>query len=139
MRSALLAVFFAVLMLTGGMIAQNDAAKSAAQKSGLEWLGVIDSGKYAESYDTAAAMFKAAITKQDWSRAVGAARGPLGAVGKRTPASATYTTTLPGAPDGDYVVLVLNTSFENKKEAVETLTMALDKDGKWRAAGYFIK
>lgn len=48
-------------------------------------------------------------------------------------------TSLPGAPDGKYVVIQYDTSFENKKAAVETVTPMLDKDGKWRVSGYYIK
>jgi ribosomal protein S17E len=32
-----------------------------------------------------------------------------------------------------------DTSFENKKSAVETVTFMQEKDGKWKAAGYYIK
>jgi predicted SnoaL-like aldol condensation-catalyzing enzyme len=53
--------------------------------------------------------------------------------------SATYTTSLPGAPDGQYVVIQFNTSFENKKSRVETVTPRMDSDGKWRVSGYYIK
>jgi hypothetical protein len=53
--------------------------------------------------------------------------------------SAKYTTTLPGAPDGEYVVIQFDSSFEHKQSAVETITPMLDKDGKWRVSGYFIK
>jgi hypothetical protein len=41
--------------------------------------------------------------------------------------SAEYKTSLPGAPDGEYVVLIFNTVFENKKAAVETVTMTPEK------------
>lgn len=51
----------------------------------------------------------------------------------------TYSTTLPGAPDGEYVVILYDTSFENKKSAVETVTQMIDKDGNWHVAGYYIK
>lgn len=30
-------------------------------------------------------------------------------------------------------------SFRNKKAAIETVTPALDEDGRWRVSGYFIK
>jgi hypothetical protein len=50
-----------------------------------------------------------------------------------------YTTSLPGAPDGKYVVIQYETSFEHKKSAIETVTPMLDKDGKWRVSGYYIK
>jgi hypothetical protein len=66
-------------------------------------------------------------------------REPLGTVKSRKLQSAKYSTTLPGAPDGEYVVLKYDTSFEKKDSAVETITMALDKDGKWRVVGYYIR
>jgi hypothetical protein len=36
-------------------------------------------------------------------------------------------------------VIQFDTSFKNKKSAIETVTAMLDKDGKWRVSGYFIK
>ena len=50
-----------------------------------------------------------------------------------------YTESLPGAPDGKYVVVEFTTSFEQKKSGAETAIMSLEKDGAWRAVGYFIK
>jgi len=32
-----------------------------------------------------------------------------------------------------------DTSFANKKAAIETVTPMLDTDGTWRVAGYYIK
>jgi Protein of unknown function (DUF4019) len=37
------------------------------------------------------------------------------------------------------VIAQYDTSFEKKESAVETVTMMKDKDGSWRAAGYFIR
>jgi len=42
-------------------------------------------------------------------------------------------------PDGEYVVIQYDSSFEHKQSAVETVTPMLDKDGKWRVSGYYIK
>jgi hypothetical protein len=50
-----------------------------------------------------------------------------------------YTKTLPGAPDGEYVVIQYKTTFENKKSAIETVIPMLEKDGRWRVSGYYIK
>lgn len=110
-----------------------------AQKSAEVWLALADVGKYAETWDEAAAYFKNAVTKERWVNAMKSVRAPLGAVRVRKLRSATYTKTLPGAPDGEYVVIKYDTSFENKESAVETITPMLDKDGKWRVSGYFIK
>jgi hypothetical protein len=43
------------------------------------------------------------------------------------------------APDGEYVVIQFEASFENKKSAIETVTPMLDKDGNWRVSGYYVK
>jgi hypothetical protein len=53
--------------------------------------------------------------------------------------SARYATSLPGAPDGEYVVIRYETEFTNGKEAVETVTPCLEKDGSWKVSGYYIK
>jgi hypothetical protein len=135
----ILSAILVVLMSASVALAQNAAAKQEAQKAGLQWLGTIDDGKYAASYDAAATMFKAAVTQKQWVHSLDGVRASLGNVSSRQLASATYATSLPGAPDGQYVVMQFKSSFQNKKEAVETLTMALDKDGQWRATGYFIK
>ena len=63
----------------------------------------------------------------------------LGKVHSRTLKTATYTKSLPGAPDGEYVVIQYESSFEHKQSAIETVTPMLDTDGKWRVSGYFIK
>jgi hypothetical protein len=49
------------------------------------------------------------------------------------------TTSLPGAPDGDYVVIRFATSFEKKKSAIETVTPMRERNGTWRVSGYYIK
>jgi hypothetical protein len=110
-----------------------------AQTSAESWLALTDSGKYAQSWDEAAQFFKAAVTKDKWQDALHQVRDPLGKLVSRKLASASYTKSLPGAPDGEYVVIKYDTSFENKQTATETIVPMLDKDGKWRVSGYFIK
>ena len=103
------------------------------------WLSLTDTGQYASSWESASALFKAAVSKEDWVRSVSAVRSPIGALGSREMATAKFSTSLPGAPDGEYVVFQFNASFENKATAVETVTAMKDADGTWRVAGYFIK
>ncbi len=138
--SAFLVVLFACFAWTPTVTSQSSAKpEDLAQTSAQAWLTLTDSGKYAESWQEAAAYFKSSITQSQWISALTAVRTPLGKVFSRKLKSATYTKTLPGAPDGEYVVIQYDTSFENKKEAVETVTPMLDKDGKWRVSGYYIK
>jgi hypothetical protein len=113
--------------------------ETEAQKVAEKWLGLIDAGKYAEGWKAAAGYFQAAVTEQKCVEAITGARQPLGDLISRKLKSAKYTKALPGAPDGEYVVLQFDTSFTHKKEAVETITPMLDKDGKWKVSGYYIK
>lgn len=136
----LLAVFLALTAWPQTATSQaTQRPEELAQKSAEAWLALTDGGKYSESWDEAAQYFKNAVTKERWLEAMRTTRAPLGNVQTRKLQSATYTRTLPGAPDGEYVVIKYDTSFERKKSAVETITPMLDKDGKWRVSGYFIK
>lgn len=103
------------------------------------WLGLIDGQRYAESWQAAAAFFRNAVPAQTWAEAVRVARIPLGPLKARTVKSATQANTLPGAPDGEYVVFQFNTSFEQKASAIETVTAIHESDGKWRVVGYFVR
>ena len=103
------------------------------------WLALTDGAKDAESWDSAASVFKAATTKADWEKTLKSVRSPLGALKSRKLKSATFTRTLPGAPDGEYVVIQFDAQCENKAAAVETVTPMHEKDGSWRVSGYFMR
>jgi hypothetical protein len=114
-------------------------AKAAAQKSAEQWLALVDAGSYAESWKTAAGLFQAAVPQDQWGHTIAAVREPLGDLVSRQLKSAQYTKSLPDAPAGNFVVLQFDTSFANKKEAVETVTPRLEADGTWKVSGYYIK
>jgi hypothetical protein len=120
------------------LAAEADKVKLALS-SAETWLSLVDEGKYAESWNEAAGYFKGAVKQEQWQEMLKAARKPLGKVISREVKSKSYRTSLPGAPDGEYVGIQFDTSFENKKSAIETVTPMKDKDGKWRVSGYFIK
>jgi hypothetical protein len=74
-----------------------------------------------------------------WADAVGAVRAPLGNLRSRRVKSAESRTSLPGAPDGKYVIIQYETSFENKQAVLETVTPMREADGSWKVTGYFIR
>ncbi len=104
----------------------------------MKWLAFVDATQYESSWKEAAALFKTQISSSDWANTVAAVRTPLGGVVSRDLNSSTYAISLPSAPDGEYVVILFQTKFENKAEAVETVTAMLS-EGQWRIAGYFIR
>ena len=132
-------VFALAACLGSGPAHAQEPVTKAAQTSVETWLSLIDNQNYQASWDTAATLFRNAITQEKWQSAAQTARAPLGRLKSRTLKSATSTTTLPGAPDGEYVVFQFNASFDQKAAAVETVTAIREKDGTWHVGGYFIK
>jgi hypothetical protein len=136
--NATLKVFVVVLLLTGSARAQEADAVAQAGQAAKSWLDIVDQEKYGQSWDEAAALFKGAVTREFWEKAVRSARAPLGALKSRTVKTATFTRNLPGAPAGEYVVVQFDTQFANRS-AVETVTPMREKDGSWKVSGYFVK
>ncbi len=104
-----------------------------------EFLLLIDTSQYAQSWDIASSFFKSQVTKETWVKQISSLRPAFGKVTNRQIQNADYLTELPGAPDGQYIVIQYDSSFENKRKAVETITPMLDEDGKWRVSGYYIQ
>lgn len=135
-----------VMILTMGMLlcfwqrakSQPEASKAAVEAAEV-WLELVDTEKYGESWHEAASYFQGAVSTEQWLSSMEAVRKPLGQTVSRSLKSKHYHTSLPGAPDGEYVVIQFNTSFEHKRSAVETVTPMKEQDGKWRVSGYYIK
>jgi hypothetical protein len=109
------------------------AAISAAE----EWLELLDSGSYKQCYEISAELLKNAVTKESLSQSLATAVEPLGKLSKRTLIASEYFKVLPGAPEGEYVVLQFSSHSENSKNVVETITPMLD-EGVWKVSGYYI-
>jgi len=133
-----IAVIFC-LALNLGVVFADSAAEKATVAAAQSWLGEIDSGNYATSWKQASSYFQGAVTEKNWTDALNGTRKPLGKLLSRKIVKTQSATSLPGAPDGNYLVMQFDTSFANKKSAVETVTFMREKDGSWRAAGYYIK
>ncbi len=132
----LVPIFFALLL--GTAIVAAESREQAADRSAGKCLALDDGSQYQQSWQQAANQFKQKLSADDWQRAIVAARQPLGAMRSRKLLSATYFGSLPGAPDGDYVVLQYQTEFEHKQRAIETVTPMLD-NGSWRVSGYYVR
>ena len=112
--------------------------ETTAQKSAEKWLYLIDRSQYSESWSQTAPYFQNNVTQEEWQRTLRGVRQPLGEVLSREVASMQYTTSLPGSPDGEYVVIQYRTSFSNRQSAIETVTPMLDASDRWKVAGYYI-
>ena len=136
-RISFLVVVGLILVAVTGMASESEKKKIAVTVA-EKWLGLVDEGKYVESWKKAAEYFRNAVKQEQWEESMLAVRKPLGKLVSRKVKSTSYKTSLPGAPDGEYVVIQFETSFTNKKKTIETVTPMMDKDGKWQVSGYFI-
>jgi Protein of unknown function (DUF4019) len=103
---------------------KNDAEKTAVE-SATRWLALQDDGNLAASWEESAQHLKSSVSKAQWTRML-RARVALGSLKSRKILSATYTkATLPGAPEGQFVVIYYESSFEHKTSAVEMVTPML--------------
>ena len=131
----LLGLIFVALWTSACSKDKTTIAEGAARN----WLKMVDSGNYAQSWDDTGSVLKANVAREQWQELLARNRAPLGPVISRKLKSAEYTTQLPGAPDGQYVVLQYESGFEHKNSAIETVTPTLDKDGTWRVCLYTVK
>lgn len=109
-----------------------------ATDSARQWVTLIDQRQYAESWEKASELFKESISRAEWVKSLEMVRAPLGDVVSRQVRNTARTTSLPGAPEGDYVIVEFDTSFQNKEGAIETVTMSR-RDNKWMVGGYYIR
>ena len=56
------------------------AAEVAAESAAQAWLRLLDTGDYAQSWDTAALYFRHSVEQSQWLSRASAVRGPLGGV-----------------------------------------------------------
>ena len=119
--------------------AQDSEKVVSAQSAAKSWLALTDAAEYSRSWEQAAVLFQTTVSKSNWQNAIQSARSPLGSLKSRTVKSATFTKSLPGVPDGEYVVIQYDSQFEHKPNAIETVTTMREKDGSWKVSGYFIK
>lgn len=132
----------AITALPGGVVAPAAAPMAAAAEApnpavvdaARRFLALIDQGKWEESYRATGATFQHLNTLQAWTSASEQARAPLGAVLSRTFLS---QENLPAPPAG-YEVVKFRTSFANKPDAIETVTLD-GQSGDWYVVGVIIE
>ncbi len=140
-RSIIIGCALCVLMVALGSCSNNSHKELTEEgvMSAESWLQMVDAGQYEESWDESSEVFKSAVSRAGWGQSLNSVRMPLGDLVSREVKSAQYATSLPGAPDGEYVVVQFTTVFSHKKSAIETVTPMKDPDGVWRISGYYIR
>lgn len=110
------------------------AADSAAVQSARAWLALVDAGDWAGSWNATSQAFRSLNTVEIWTKVSESGRAPLGAVVSRQLIS---EDDVPAPPAG-YQVVKFKTSYANKPDATEIVSLSWE-DGSWRVAGCYIE
>lgn len=113
--------------------AAESVSQSEAVRATRQWLALIDADDWAASYAATGRQFQDLNTLEVWTSVSEKARADLGERLSRTLIEEEW---LPAPPHGLHMVK-FRTSFANRPEAVETLSLA-QEDGAWKVVGYVI-
>ncbi|UZK68381.1 DUF4019 domain-containing protein [Sphingomonas sp. S1-29] len=115
-----------------------NAVQSPATVAAGAWVLLLDDQRWDESWNAAGALFKSQMPKARWASTIQPVRQPFGPMSSRTLQSATKASSLPGAPAGEYEIVVFKTDFAQKPGAIETVVLAREGDD-WKVNGYFMR
>lgn len=134
-KRAVLFAFF--LAFTLGVSANPDSF-SDARSASTGFLAMVDGLKYQESWSEASSLLQGAVIEADWVKHLDGIRSPLGNVESRKLEASEFQESLEGLPDGEYVIFVFESSYENRKYVVsEIVALAKEADSSWRVVGYY--
>jgi len=119
----------------GNLMGDESLSASAAA---LAWLGLVDSGRYHDSWQQMSAFARGAISADDFVQKLSDARGPLGQATSRKLSRSTPAAQVQGGPDGEYVVLEFDSEFANGMALTERVTPVREADGSFRVSGYYL-
>src|SRR5262245_51608748 len=101
----LFAVVCCFAWLSGSVLAAPQTNEEAARAAAEEWLAIVDAGKYPESWQKLDPAFAKKVGKKKWVSSITEIRSRAGKLASRKFSSADYSKELPGAPEGEYVVV----------------------------------
>ncbi len=145
---AIMSVILGILVLAAPQSAPQSAASPASSeapaavaiadtevvRAARAWLALHDEARWRESWNATAASFRELNSVERWTEVAQQVRPPLGALISRVAIS---QEDVPAPPAGVEVVK-FRTSFANKADAVETVSLARE-DGTWKVVGIYIE
>ncbi len=134
-----LMVSLLMFFCTSVVYAEENNILEKVESSARSWLGLVDSGKYKESWESSSPLFKTKTSESEWIKSITAIRMPRGAMSARYIATAGSTKSISGFPDGEYVVLQFYTTFIEKGLALEAITLTKAQNETWQVVQYSIK
>lgn len=137
---AVTALTVSCLLASSSSFAASVPGSSADEllDSAMTVLKQIDSGRYAEVWNSAAPFVKTKIPENEFETTTRQARGSLGAIDHRGWSSVTRIqyANAEQVPDGLYANVDFSTTLVNGRIVYELLSFKLESDGRWHLTGY---
>lgn len=133
---ACLLVLLAMLGLAGAALA---AEGQQAQEVAQRWLELLDRGDYDSAYYEAAPLLQGALTLDKWRETMSALAAKTGPAQEHQFLHGRPAQDLPGAPRGQYYLLVFKPRFAKQPHLLEQVALIKKTGGQWRVAGYYLK
>ena len=137
-----LCLLFTSLLLIVMPVLNKTPSQHVAEKSVLaaaEFLFLVDTEEYAESWEVTSEVLQKMLTQQAWSEKISELRTFLGPVVERVQNNITYTDDATDVQTGEYVVMTFVSKFELRERVTETITLLLGDDNRWQVVGYFLR
>jgi hypothetical protein len=138
-RSTHISLAFASLLLVAAIGAARAADSPAFDTAVTSWLGLLDAGRYDDAWREASDLLHQGTTQEQWTEEARGLRAKYGHPLSHEIVVRDYQMQFPGGPDGKYFTLRVLTKFDDAKQALEIVTVALTPDLKWRVAAFGIK
>jgi Protein of unknown function (DUF4019) len=110
---------------------------SAATQQAAAWLGALDLGRYDLAWNELATVMQTGSSQEQWTNDMRAPWEKLGRVAGRELQRSEFSTTVRGAPTGQYVTATYLSHFSDAAPILETVLLSFE-DGRWCVAGYSV-
>ncbi len=87
------------------------------------YLELLDQHRLQDAWHSMAPLFKSFNDQQQWQQRIGAIRQAYGATISRKISRSSYRDSFRNAPDGSYVIVQFDSSFQHKAKGVETVVL----------------
>jgi Protein of unknown function (DUF4019) len=114
------------------------AATAEPTSSAMQWVTMLDHGKYTDCYADSSAIFRARVTEVSFENTIKLYRDTVGPLIHRDVEGVSMAGKLANLPTGQYAVVHFHANFRKMPDALETVYLAA-KNGLWHVAAYDIK
>lgn len=115
-------------------------SESEANQQAIYWLKLIDGGQYPASWLACGGLLRDVVSQDQWSYAMQMQRRNLGNVQSRKVTSKQAIKQLPYGTRGNFMEISYDTSFGQKPNATEVVTLITEgRLNQWKVVSYIIK